>query len=238
MTKVSHNPSDGERALARRLAEIERRLRDLETANPLENATIQDGSLKIRDADRNEIVRVGKLDPGNEFGLEVFDPATGASRLQLGKLGGTLGNGLQIFSPDGSSHTLLVTDDLGMAIPWQLIPLGSPDDIRYTTPNTSFVEAFLGDFAALSNELSWNIAVSPPSGGSMDVRATLAPIGGSEVTLDTRTYSVAGQDLWEFPSAFSESDIGGSFRLRIKVKKNSGTGEASIGIVTHPVNRS
>lgn len=196
------------------------------------------GAVTVSDADGNVVARFGVLAGTDEFGLETFDPATGASVLQIGKLAGSLGNGLQILNPDQTSHAFLVTDELGQSTPWQLLPLGSSStQLRARTSSSSFVEAFLADFAATAGELSWNLAVAPPSGSEMEVRATLAPIGGSEVTLATRSYTAGQQDLWEFPNAIADGDIGSSFRLRIKHRLVSGSGEAATGVVTHPINR-
>lgn len=215
-----------------RIAELEETVEALVRQAPLQRSSIQDD-------DGKEIVRLGVLEPGNEHGLEIFDPVTGESVMQIGKLGGTLGNGIQIFSPDRTSHVFLVTDALGFSQPWQQLPMGTPStDLRDLTTSGSFVEAFLVDFASTANEISFNLAVSPPSSGEMEVRSTITGVGGTgETILATRSYTAGAQDLWEFPDAIPDEHIGNNHRLRVKHRKVSGTGSSSVGIVTHPVNR-
>ena len=70
MTETSlHKPTTMESLIR----ELDRRVRNLETAPRLTNSSIQDGSLRVLDADRDPQVIVGKQDDGS-FGLVVLGP--------------------------------------------------------------------------------------------------------------------------------------------------------------------
>lgn len=100
-------PRDGYEALARKIADLERRVESLSHAAPLRNSsisgggnlTVDGGAIVVLDGSGVEIIRMGDLG-GGLHGIQIDDD-TGVSQIRLGELASG-GYGLEQIGTDGT----------------------------------------------------------------------------------------------------------------------------------------
>lgn len=104
------DPQDPNASFAERLRELERRISELEGARPAGNTTISQGTLRVIDADGDEVVGVGLVDEAlQDYGLYVLADAG----FPLFKITGDQGQiypGVELaMLPVGSAAAVFVT---------------------------------------------------------------------------------------------------------------------------------
>lgn len=102
--------------LVTQLAELERRLRILESSPQLTQSSIKDGALTTYDASTRRVVVVGKQPDTGKWGISVFDATTGNRVVYLGEYGSGL-YGMFVDRTPGDGVIEANTSD-GIVSPW------------------------------------------------------------------------------------------------------------------------
>ena len=219
------------------IKDLERRIKDLERSARLTNSTIQDGALKIRRADGTLLAYIGDFPGTTLTGIRVYNE-DGILIVTLGEV--SEGEyGLEVRDPETFEPFFLVRGD-GWWRPWQMLPMGSPDNGQQTTglSNTSFEERFLVDFFASAQELTMNYTLDVAGGDTVEVRFTIEEIGvGPETTIETQSKTSSGVYLFEQDIPGAVYGLGKNYRFRVKARRAAGAGTYDIGINTPLVNR-
>lgn len=158
--------------LLARIADLERRIRQLEATSRLAVSSIKEGTLQILDA--NGIVRVKIGKDGTDYGVKVYD-AAGANPVSLAQLG--FGQGYAEVIPEESTTSTSFVDlaTTGPSVPVTIGPSGRAIVLggAYMTSTVTNQTVVAGlkidsnaafDLAALGNNTSGSIAGDHSSG--------------------------------------------------------------------------
>lgn len=205
------------------LRDFERRLRNLETAPRAVATSVSAGAFSINDADGNELVRLGLLDDGGNYGIQVTND-------QGGRVFRVTQNGMR-----EPSWPLAIT-------PAPTAPVGNGSTMRAGTTSATYTELWRADFYCTGYGISFDF-YEFPNGGNMDWRAMVYEVGGgSPAELFTRTgvtanaQYAAGLSIPTDGLAIPGSDpIGKSLTMRIEARRNSGSNSVDIGVNASPL---
>jgi hypothetical protein len=219
-------------AFEKRLAELERQVRDLQRTPILTSASVT-GYVRVRDESGAEVVRMGELDPG-EYGLRVSNG--GAEVVRLGELDGGE-YGIRILSPSG--QIVFQVSDRGWRRPFFPVPMAYWG-LRLETVSPSYIVLGYSTFMITSELLRWRVDADPGAGNTMDTRVRLVVFRGASPTFILGEWPdtifnghVGASDLEDIISP-TVDPWGAEAALFFEARRTSGATAVGIRIPEHP----
>jgi hypothetical protein len=120
--------------LLARIADLERRIRNLETSPRLTQSSVKDGAVTFYDAATRRVVVIGKQPDTGKWGISVFDALTGNRVVYLGEYGTNL-YGMFVDRTPGDGVIEANTSD-GIISPWLTHPFRRLNDFVAVTSGT------------------------------------------------------------------------------------------------------
>lgn len=188
--------------LAGRLADLEARIRNLETSPRLRSAAIRSGTLRVLDSN-------------------------GAAVGQLGDLGGNY-NGLLVASPATGLPIVLATDVAGLAVPY----LGNPwRKVTDTVPvaSATFVTTHDARLEILSsNALRFVVSVACDAGTTGELQVVFGSFVTAGSVLGSPFAISAASADYEFSIQHGGVLESGPFRVRLQARRTAGAGNVVV----------
>lgn len=188
--------------LARTIADLERRLRNVESSNRLQSSSVRGGTFQVLDDDGNEVARTGRLQ-SSPFAVDGF----------------------YVNSETGAGWHLYVGDNVGFALPWLDHAWFDPTDAISVTSGT-FVETWRCVFElATSYVVKFRVFVDVPAATTAELRV-LGP-GDVQVGGDK---SVVGASVayHEFDTNAGLTLASGPISFKLQVRRTAGAGTISV----------
>ncbi len=239
------SPGDPISWFGRRLADLERKVRELAAAPTLQNASISQGGIAVRnggavtvvDADGHTVALIGALpaaynraDGSPQPGV-AFYREDGSVAAFLGDLSATVAPYKQAWQTFDRAGNVLSADDAnsGTGISWPLLNLGGFVDIGSGTVQTTTSAAYV--------DLQWaaSIRQHPRIAASILVRADAATTGAVQIV--DGAGNVIGTPIAVAAGAFTQVTLGpvawptgtwqfneGITQLRLQAQRLTGTG--------------
>ena len=215
------------------LADIDRRLRALETAPVANHMSVLDGSFQVLDAALNTIVFLGKF--GSSYGMMVSPPP----------------------DTDGLQRPVFrVNTTSGVAWPWLPIPVmaspvgGGTMQVGFAslvTNSGTMTELYRGDFASTAGQVQYDLSLVLGGGvTSADWQLTCAEVGGGTPTVIASASAVTVGTQYAATVAIPSACLipttgvdprGRSLTLRLSARVAGGAGFVTIAPNSAPLNR-
>lgn len=201
--------------LLRRLEELERRIRDLETAPRATHTSVRGGSFTVLDDAGNEVVVL------NGSGLRVYD-AAGVLRAALGGFGGG-DYGSQVWDAAGGLRFSVLND--GYHDPWiphAMIPAGA----FVSTTSAAFTPMHQGKVELITHlGVSVSVIGAADAGTTGEFRLRNADTGAVTAAISVAAGTSLGQTFqWLHGSALG----GGPVRFDVEGRRTGGAGNFHI----------
>jgi hypothetical protein len=212
-------------SLAAELADLKRRLANLERSSALSVSAIQDGRLRILDGDNVEVGRLGKLEDGT-YGVAFLD-ADGAERVRLGQRGG--GEfGIAALNDEGT-----ITFDVGnegLTRPAIMLPISAVGSTSIVVTNATFTDTYQTFFGAVTHDaLRLEVLVQTAVGTTAEVRLTESAglAQTSAVAIPSGNNSVRTQFNWA--PGWTVGDLL-NIQVKVQARRTSGAGNVNVYI--------
>jgi hypothetical protein len=185
--------------LARDLAEIRRRLKNVESANRLQSSSVRGGAMLVLDDDGNSIVYMGRLIGTND--------------------------GLQVDGDGGATGMMHVSSQIGWAQPYLMTSTFVRPTEAETVTSGSFVDAWLAKAEQnLSEHVRFTCAVATDAATTAEVRFTVAgtPIG------DTLVLAGSHSAYHEFAAPTGGVLFAGPYWMALQARRTGGAGNVYV----------
>jgi hypothetical protein len=206
------------------LADLLRRVSDLETAERLTNASMKAGRLRVLDADGVTRVEIGTLsDWGNGDG----------------------DYGVAVLTPTG--QPILVVDQDGQFAPWTPLTFSPLQKLtgelgfmlRDTTTFNDFARA---DVWVTAKTFRYDLQLDPLAAGSMEWQIVADPFTATPTTVIVSGTEAPGSSIQragniDLTSFFGADVVGAMYSFKVQAKRTGGSGAVGVRFNTAPILR-
>jgi hypothetical protein len=184
------------------LADLARRVRDLERRPTLRNTSMTSGTTTIRDDNDVTRVRLGlTADGGSDYGLVIFNE---------------------------SSEVVYETGAAGVAYPRQALQVYKAGDVKTITSGTWDQAWTMVTAYAVADAVQVQVAVATPVGTTAEARLTCPSISGSPSTaVHTVPSGTTAYYEWKWAPAGLEVGVG-PITFMLEVQRTGGTGDVAV----------